>query len=372
MSLGLPNLLQGSGLVRGDPVLGEPKAPIMLAYGPAAAVPALAEAARQMPKVEAVAEAGNGTGWLTSWKSTGQAASVPPEGFSIPVEILSVDPATYSQFVPAQQRDLFRRLADGGALMGRSAAAFRAISSTGSLAFGDQSVEITAVVDDDLVASHEVVVSHETAASLGIDNRKYALLALGRGLDAGAVLDHLNSELPDTSIAVREPGDSEYFRPGGETLPQIEVKKVAGEFAGRPAGGGVLEIDPKWIVANTVNEPIPLLGRARCHRDVFPQIKAAFEQIAAEGLEHLIDNDDFGGCFAPRLLSADPNSGISRHSWGIAFDFNVSNNLYGSEPSMDSRLVEILEKWGFTWGGRWRVPDGMHFEYWQPAGSVSD
>ena len=25
--------------------------------------------------------------------------------------------------------------------------------------------------------------------------------------------------------------------------------------------------------------------------------------------------------------------------------------------------MKILEDWGFTWGGRWLVPDGMHFEF---------
>jgi D-alanyl-D-alanine carboxypeptidase len=23
----------------------------------------------------------------------------------------------------------------------------------------------------------------------------------------------------------------------------------------------------------------------------------------------------------------------------------------------------VFERWGFTWGGRWLVPDGMHFEF---------
>jgi hypothetical protein len=25
--------------------------------------------------------------------------------------------------------------------------------------------------------------------------------------------------------------------------------------------------------------------------------------------------------------------------------------------------VEIFDRWGFTWGGSWLVPDGMHFEF---------
>ncbi|MBW3590271.1 MAG: M15 family metallopeptidase [Actinobacteria bacterium] len=373
LSLLVAGILPGSGKSRADPVLGEPEAPILLVYGPADVVPELAAAARRISDTQVVTEVGNGTGWLTSWKSVeDDIDSVAPEGFSIPLEILSIDPDSYEKFVPAGRKEAFRRLDEGGALMGRSAAAFRAIESEGRLAFGETSVDVIAAVEDDLIASHEVVVSHETAETLGISDRKYVLIALGRGLEAGDVLDHLSDEFPDLTIGAREPGDSRYFRPGGDTLPQIEIKKAAGEFAAKPQPGGELQIYPKWIVANTVNEPIPLLGRARCHRKVFPQIKAAFEQVAAQGLEHLVDDDNFGGCFAPRLLNDDPHSGISRHAWGIAFDFNVSNNLYGRSPSMDPRLVEIMEDWGFVWGGRWRIPDGMHFEYLQPAGSVND
>ncbi|MGH2726880.1 MAG: M15 family metallopeptidase, partial [Actinomycetota bacterium] len=38
-------------------------------------------------------------------------------------------------------------------------------------------------------------------------------------------------------------------------------------------------------------------------------------------------------------------------------------NPYGEKPRQDPRLVALMERWGFTWGGRWLVPDGMHFEF---------
>jgi hypothetical protein len=31
---------------------------------------------------------------------------------------------------------------------------------------------------------------------------------------------------------------------------------------------------------------------------------------------------------------------------------------------MPRRIVDLIEAQGFTWGGRWIIPDGMHFE-WQ-------
>ena len=122
-------------------------------------------------------------------------------------------------------------------------------------------------------------------------------------------------------------------------------------------------MDPKWIDENTSNVTLLLLGTARCHNKVIPQIRGAMQEVAGSELSSLVRQGDFGGCFAPRFLNSDPNSGISHHAWGIAFDFNVSRNPYGVKPTMDPRLVETLEDWGLTWGGRWVVPDGMHFEY---------
>jgi hypothetical protein len=37
----------------------------------------------------------------------------------------------------------------------------------------------------------------------------------------------------------------------------------------------------------------------------------------------------------------------------------------GSAGNMDPRLVELFERHGFTWGGRWsgKNKDPMHFQY---------
>lgn len=69
---------------------------------------------------------------------------------------------------------------------------------------------------------------------------------------------------------------------------------------------------------------------------------------------------------------------MSAHSYGIAFDIGVdkSDNWLWSNPgSSETRkgltyhnkfphqLVQIFEKHGFIWGGRWYHYDTMHFEY---------
>lgn len=355
---------------RGDPVLGSDDAPILLAWTSDALLPQLTTAARQAEGIGAVAEARNGIGWLNSWGAEGGQPHTPPSGHMVPVEILAVDPEDYAGFIPAGERSRFTGLQAGGALMGATGASFRGIEDEGSLSFSKATIPVKGVVPDELVASHEVVVSNETAAQLGITDRKYLLIELERGTSQNEAEEELKSLLPSGArLDLRPPGEYEVFRPGGIILTQAEIKRQFGEFAGRPGRGRNIVVDPKWIEENTANLTIPMLGTARCHKKVIPQIQAAFREIAAQNLNGLVRRGDFGGCFAPRLLNDDPHSGISHHAWGIAFDFNVSRNPYGAKPNMDPRLVELLEDSGFTWGGRWEVPDGMHYEYLREAGS---
>ncbi|MEX0791113.1 MAG: M15 family metallopeptidase, partial [Actinomycetota bacterium] len=349
---------------RADPVLGEPNAPILLTWTSESNLPRLAEAAREIDGIGAVATARNGVGWLDSWSSTDGPATAAPEGFRIPVEVLAVVPEDYSAFVPVAQRELFEGLAGGGALLGESAAELRGIESAGILNFSVGPIPVAGVVPDNLLASHEVVMSLETAQTLGISDLKYILVELERGTSEEEAEQALREGLPDGSrLGARSPGEAEVFRPGGTILPQVEIKKEFGEFAARPGRGRAIIIDPKWIVENTTNVAFPLVGSGRCHNKVIPQIRGAFQDVIDRGLANLVRRGDFGGCFSPRFLNSDPNSGISHHSWGIAIDFNVSQNPYGVEPKMDMRLVELLESHGLTWGGHWVVPDGMHFEY---------
>jgi hypothetical protein len=49
---------------------------------------------------------------------------------------------------------------------------------------------------------------------------------------------------------------------------------------------------------------------------------------------------------------------------------NADTNRFGSPPAQDPRLVQLLGRWGFTWGGNWIVPDGMHFEYLHPPAAT--
>lgn len=59
----------------------------------------------------------------------------------------------------------------------------------------------------------------------------------------------------------------------------------------------------------------------------------------------------------------------SAHAWGIAIDINTDSSDYWlwSKGAYKNRvpweIVEIFERHGFIWGGKWGHFDTMHFEY---------
>jgi hypothetical protein len=60
------------------------------------------------------------------------------------------------------------------------------------------------------------------------------------------------------------------------------------------------------------------------------------------------------------------------HAWGLAVDLNARANPFGGRSRQDPRLVRIMERHGFSWGGDFPTrPDPMHFEFRgraEPAG----
>ena len=86
--------------------------------------------------------------------------------------------------------------------------------------------------------------------------------------------------------------------------------------------------------------------------------------VAAAGLGGAIDlgnTNTYGGCFNARYSR---DSGfLSRHAYAVALDMNTTSNCQGCTPRMNCDVVRIFRKHGFAWGGNWRHPDGMHFEW---------
>ena len=153
------------------------------------------------------------------------------------------------------------------------------------------------------------------------------------------------------------------------TLPQVQ--QIFGRFrysdAAKPKG--LVIIDPAWCAAHLseVTPPFDLRTPAgarvrtvRCHELVAPRLEASLRELQEQSLTHLLTTWD--GCQVPRHMTWDPDRPLSYHTWGLAFDVNARSFPYNSKRRQDSRLIALLERHGFLWGGQWHTPDPMHFE----------
>lgn len=327
-------------------------------------IPQVVNAARSMPEVTGVAEMRSGTGWLTAWANGGPHPLAPPRGLKVPVDAAAVDPEQYKQTLPQPLRAKFAELSGGGAILSRTGAALRSIADKGSLQFHQVEIPVIGVVDDIYLHDHEVMVSHQTGASIHLNDTRYLVIGLEKLESGRAVEDRIRGAMPaDPSRRVRGPEGSGATSAPSPLLSLGRIKTIFGEFPAVNSASENIGIDKAWVDANTEMASIYRLGTFRCHKKIVPKMRAAFREVEDAGLGDLIRPGEFGGCYSPRYIRSGKQAGLSRHSWGIAFDFNVAGNLYGQPPTMDLRLVEIMERHGFSWGGRWTYPDGMHFEY---------
>jgi hypothetical protein len=143
--------------------------------------------------------------------------------------------------------------------------------------------------------------------------------------------------------------------PTGGTLGSL-----VGTYRYRVLGGGLIAPEASWVAANIRTEVVPILGAVRCHKDLFPQLRAALLDVQSRGLADKIHPGEYRGCYYPRFIAN--TTTLSNHSFGLALDLNVPGNLRGTVGEMDRDVVAIFKKWGFAWGGDWRWTDPMHFE----------
>jgi hypothetical protein len=307
--------------------------------------------------------------WLTkSFDEGGEVVDDPPPTFAIPLEVAAVDPPTYAPFLPPADRSVTVALEHGGGVLGESSAKLRGLGEGAALRFGDVDVTIAAVLPDELVGANELLVSRETGTQIGVTHDRYALVVPRGSPDTHEVSREAHEAL-GTLVQVRAPGDTPYFRQGDAVLPPVEIKRLFGEFAAKPTPGqpGFITVDRTWARTHLETRHVPVLGTVTCNVALFPQLEGAMRELIDKRLDDTITS--FSGCYSARHVNRIPTAGLSHHSWGIAVDVNVPSNPFGAEPDQDPRLVRVMERWGFIWGGDFVVPDGMHFEYRRPPPS---
>jgi hypothetical protein len=305
-----------------------------------------------------------GLDWIESTRDAGGAVVDRPEdGFRIPFETAVVEPSSYARFVSPADRPLIESLGPRDIVVARTAARLRRGGEGTILGFAGRTARVSGVVSDQTTNGYEGLMRGPVPATWARADR-FVLVRTRRPRVRTKVEETLRSILaPGQVLRVRALGETPLLRYGDAVLPQMSIKAAFGEFAARPLPTGSIQIQPQWVKRNIKTARVRILGEVTCHEALFPQLRAAMRAVVAEGLAYAIDPGDYGGCYSPRFIDSNPGGRLSHHSWGIAFDVNVTENAFGSKPDLDRRLVRVMEDAGFTWGGRWLIPDGMHFEW---------
>ncbi len=124
---------------------------------------------------------------------------------------------------------------------------------------------------------------------------------------------------------------------------------------------------------------VSLLGKSiKIHRKAYPAFKAVADELIKNPVAKKYKINTIGAYIFRCNVNASSSDRfdlcsngcvLSAHSFGIAVDINWDENCNGcSSYTMPIEIVEIFEKYGFRWGGRYKkifgaTIDPMHFEY---------
>ena len=285
--------------------------------------------------------------------------------YRIPVEVMSTSARDMAPFLPPAWRDaVVDAWRDGRGVLGESSAALRRLGVGDRFVFGRNRITVGAIVPDEVVAWSELMVSGEVGRSLGVRHARFALMDMRTAPSERELARRIAHLLaPGYPPRVRRPGHAWFRRQGDSVWPPVLMKRGFGEFRAYPdpRRPGYLRMQPAFVRDNLATRRVPLLGRFSCHERLFPRLIAAMHELRERGRAEAIRN--FAGCYSARMVMRRPNGAISHHSWGAAVDINSLTNPYGSDPRQPAVLVRVMRERGFAWGGRWTVPDGMHFEF---------
>lgn len=272
------------------------------------------------------------------------------------IDVAVVDPTSFRPLTPAETADaaaVWERVQDGDAVFTHAAGnELEALLGSTIALVGERSsqvVRVGAYATNGVPPIADVIVNWDAGTAIGATTPDHLLVAVSDDASPSEVSSQIE-ELTGGEVTIREKPSTQTVAAAGSLEPFTYVS----------VGDGTIQIDPAWVNRNIVTVDLPIFGRTRCHRIIIPQLSAALNELVALGLGELIT--DYSGCYVPRHMLWNPNRGISRHAWGLAFDVNVGSNGYGETPTLDPRVVSVFKKWGFEWGGDWSTPDGMHFE----------
>ncbi|WP_135227517.1 M15 family metallopeptidase [Deinococcus fonticola] len=171
-------------------------------------------------------------------------------------------------------------------------------------------------------------------------------------------------------------------RPGGMTRADL-VNFYGDPLAGSTPGSRRGTFEPgaafrQNIVSIPISElpgfpayadPSVKVTRITLHRKIEPIFRATWAVLHDAGLADRLRTYD--GATTYRHMLWNPSNPISLHAYGAAIDFDARWNGYGisrSQMQIDREVIEVFERCGWTWGGRWNPSDGMHLQWTDPVG----
>lgn len=319
----------------------------------------MVDAVRRQPGVTAAVPVSSGMLDLRS--VTGASRRLPPRAPRgvLPVSAAGVDWRGLDR--SPRYAEVARALRAGQAVLSEDAAALRGMEAGDALTLAGRGrtarLHVGLVADAHHELSSEILVPAAVGRRLGLRARRALVVTLRNDelLDALPAVARRLREMPFRVRSLTDPA------PEGDLqlLSMGEIKRLFGEFTFVEAAGRWVTVHPSWVRANIAEADVPGLGHVKCHRRMLPQLAGAMTELQSRGLIGLIQSYD--GCWAPRVMATN-SAVISRHAFGIAVDINARDNGLGREPKMDRRVVEVMDRWGFAWGGDFLQPDGMHFE----------
>lgn len=275
-----------------------------------------------------------------------------------PLALLAVDPVAFRPLAPAvtaQSVGVWKRLLAGDAVIGHEVALQRGLELGDTIIVatdrGQRAYRIGALAAMSKPPLADVVVANTGIGDITDPEWNVAIVAASTGTGSVWLGEQLVTAIGGGSFErLDEPSRRV---PGWDALESFSYTDI---------GEGRIQILGDWVSRFIVTVDLPIVGRTRCNRLMVPQLVAALNEIVQAGLADLIDRAQFGGCWVPRHIDWNVAKPISMHAWGLAIDLNVAGNGLGQVPTMDLRIVDIFQRWGFWWGGWWDRPDGMHFQ----------
>jgi hypothetical protein len=281
--------------------------------------------------------------------------------------VAAVDPAAYRSFTPpkyANFQDAWDRVAAGELALKERLKGKLILDADGYLRLGGAtdaaSVHVGAYVQQQPLI--DAVVNPTWVPTLGMvaDNALLVRTGATAPPKVAKKLEKLFGE--SASVTLVDKATRIGLQPGAAQIAVVTgtVADAVGVFRYTVLGGGHIAPDPAWVRDHITTEVVPILGAVTCNKLLFPQLKAALQDIHDQGLDDKIHPEQYAGCYYPRFIAG--TSTLSNHAFGLALDINAVENQRGTAGLIDRGVVQVFQKWGFTWGGDWAYTDPMHFE----------